>query len=141
MMVTDVQTQPSVDHTHGDNVAVATPTAAVVASVSSSKYAPPSHAIRPAKIMIVDDDPVTIMIVRKYLKDAGYETFITTTDPSEAIAMMGREKPDLAIFDVCMPQTNGLDLLASVRSCKRLEHTPVIILTASTDAGAGARCH
>lgn len=135
MMTADVQTQPSVDHTPGDNLAAVTPTAAVVAPVQSFKYAPTGHAIRPAKIMIVDDEPVTIMIVQKYLKDVGYGALVTTSDPSEAIAMMVREEPDLAIFDVVMPQINGLDLLTSVRCCKQLEHTPIIILTASTDAG------
>ncbi|NOY42626.1 MAG: response regulator [Planctomycetes bacterium] len=85
-----------------------------------------------ARIMIVDDEPINIKVVRKYLQQLGYETFITTTESDRAIAMIRREAPDVLLLDVMMPK-NGLDILHELRQDEQTAHLPVIILTAATD--------
>jgi len=87
-----------------------------------------------SKIMVVDDEPFNIMMVCKHLKDVGYRSFVSTTDPTEAIEMIQRESPDLVVLDIVMPEVNGLDLLTLTRLDTRTRHMPVLILTASTDA-------
>jgi cyclic di-GMP phosphodiesterase len=87
-----------------------------------------------ARIMIVDDEPVNVKVVRKYLQIAGYTDFITTSESPTAMGMIHRDKPDIILLDVMMPQISGLKILQDVRSDPDLAHLPVIILTASTDA-------
>jgi putative two-component system response regulator len=86
-----------------------------------------------AKIMIVDDEPINIMVARKYLKDAGYADFITTEDPRPALNMIREESPDVIILDIMMPHINGLEILEQIRRDSTLRHLPVLILTATTD--------
>lgn len=86
-----------------------------------------------AKICIVDDEPVNIKVVKKYLQIAGYTNFVTTTDSPGAMQLIRAEKPDVILLDIMMPQVSGLDILQQVRSDTDLSHLPVLILTASTD--------
>jgi putative two-component system response regulator len=102
--------------------------AAAASAVSNARSQPA------ARIMIVDDEPVNIKVVRKYLQIAGYTEFITTSEAPRAMEMIRREKPDLILLDVMMPQVSGLKILQEVRSDPDLAHMPVLILTASTDA-------
>lgn len=89
---------------------------------------------RASKIMVVDDEPFNTMIVCKHLKDVGYRSFVSTSDPTEAVSLLKKEAPDLLVLDVVMPQVSGLDLLAAVRADPQTLHIPVLILTASSDA-------
>lgn len=87
-----------------------------------------------AKIAIVDDEPINIKVVRKYLQGAGYSNFITTTDSTKAMELLAAEKPDVVVLDVMMPQVDGIQVLQSIRQHEEIGHTPVLILTASTDS-------
>ncbi len=87
-----------------------------------------------AKILIVDDEPINIKVVRKHLQGAGYRNFITTTDSTAAMDTLRAEQPDVVLLDIVMPQVNGLEILQSIRSDQRFQHVPVLILTASTDS-------
>jgi putative two-component system response regulator len=90
-------------------------------------------------VLIVDDEPLIIKLVRKYLARAGYENFVTTTEPLDAINIIHQAKPDLILLDVMMPDISGLEILERVRSDATTAHIPVIILTASTDEEAKQR--
>ena len=83
-----------------------------------------------AKIMIVDDEPLNVKIVRKHLANAGYTNFITTTDSKHALETMAHEKPGVVLLDVMMPEIGGLEMLERVRADRELANTPVIIMTA-----------
>ncbi len=85
-----------------------------------------------ARIMIVDDEPINIKVVRKYLQRLGYENFTTTTESDRALSVIRRETPDVLLLDVMMP-TNGLEILQDLRRDKQTAYLPVIILTAATD--------
>ncbi len=88
----------------------------------------------PAKILIVDDEPINIKVARKYLSLAGYSNFAVSTDPSEFMTVLDREKPDLLLLDIMMPGISGLDLLRDLRARKEYTHLPVLILTAMDDS-------
>lgn len=87
-----------------------------------------------AKILIVDDEPINIKVVRKHLQGAGYRNFVTTTDSTTAMETLRAEQPDAVLLDVMMPQINGLQILEWIRDDERFQHVPVLILTASTDS-------
>jgi signal transduction histidine kinase len=90
-------------------------------------------ALKDATIMMVDDELTTIEITELFLQDAGFRKFVTTTDPREALDLLHQERPDVLLLDLVMPHVDGLDVLASVRANESLKHTPVIILTSSTE--------
>ncbi len=87
-----------------------------------------------AKVLIVDDEPVNIKVVRKHLQLAGYHNFVTTAESPRAMETVAAEMPDVVLLDVMMPQVNGLQILEWIREDPRLQHIPVIILTASSDS-------
>jgi putative two-component system response regulator len=83
-----------------------------------------------SKIMIVDDEPISLRVTRKYLKLAGYANFISTTEATQAIELVRRERPDILLLDMVMPEVSGLDILASLRDEAELAYIPTIVLTA-----------
>jgi len=87
-----------------------------------------------AKIMIVDDEPINVKIVRKYLRGIGYTNFVTTTDSTTCTQLITAEEPDIVLLDYLMPDVNGLQILKWIRSQEKFKHMPVVVLTASTDS-------
>ncbi|MCU0960081.1 MAG: response regulator [Pirellulaceae bacterium] len=87
-----------------------------------------------AKIMIVDDEPINIKVVQKYLAGHGYSNFCTTTDATQAVELFHSEQPDIALLDIMMPEVSGIEILQHVRTDRQLAHIPVVILTAVGDA-------
>jgi putative two-component system response regulator len=92
-----------------------------------------SPSVPAAKIMIVDDEPLTIRVVRKYLSDEGYGHFIEATDAVQAVALAARESPDIILLDVVMPRLSGMEVLDALRRDLGSGMPAVIIHTASTD--------
>ena len=84
-------------------------------------------------IMMVDDEPIILETLQMFLEDAGYDNFITTTEPKKALNMVVLKKPDVVLLDVMMPEISGLDILKQMRSKEALKHIPTIILTSATD--------
>lgn len=87
-----------------------------------------------ATIMIVDDEPTTIEILEMFLQGEGYQNFVTTTDSTQAIALLREKRPDVLLLDLMMPEVGGLKILKAIRNDEALRHTQVLILTSSTDA-------
>ncbi len=86
-----------------------------------------------SRILIVDDEELNVRMVRKYLVDAGYTNFVTTSDSTEAIELIRKERPDLVLLDVMMPEVSGIDILHLMHLDDRLHHIPVVVLSAATD--------
>ena len=64
-----------------------------------------------ACIMIVDDEPVNVDLLKVYLQDAGYHRFISTFDSREVFDQVRKHKPDVLMLDLMMPNTSGIDIL------------------------------
>ena len=95
----------------------------------------PSRATtKSAKIMIVDDEPINIKVVQKYLQGYGYTNFRTTTDSTAAVQMAQAERPDIVLLDIMMPEVSGIEILQQMRENAGLHRVPVLILTAVGDA-------
>jgi two-component system alkaline phosphatase synthesis response regulator PhoP len=80
----------------------------------------------PKKIMVVDDKPELRTLLKSYLTQEGFDVAVAP-DGREALFVARREKPDLIILDLMMPEMSGYDFL---RAYSREADTPVIILTA-----------
>lgn len=93
------------------------------------------QANKQARIMLVDDEPLNVLTFRQHLKQAGYTEFITTSNASEALAMVRSESPDVVLLDINMPEVSGLDILRVMGLDPALQHIPVLVLTAATDPG------
>ncbi len=82
--------------------------------------------MRPAKILIVDDEPHLLKLLRSNLEAAHYRV-ISAMDGASALQMLDKEGADLIVLDVMMPGMDGFEVLQRIR-----EHSvvPVILLTA-----------
>jgi two-component system, OmpR family, alkaline phosphatase synthesis response regulator PhoP len=80
-------------------------------------------------VLVVDDEPAIVEIVRDYLADAGFRVS-TAGDGGEALQLVRSIRPDLIVLDLGLPGLDGLDLARTVR---RTSDVPIIMLTARSD--------
>ena len=80
-------------------------------------------------VLIVDDEPAIVRVVRDYLERAGFHV-ISAGDGGEALCAFRQHHPDLVILDLTLPTIDGLDV---ARSLRRDGDVPIIMLTARTD--------
>jgi len=92
---------------------------------SESKVAKKVHG---NTILIVDDEPILLRMLRYSLEDAGY-TVIEASNGWEAIDRTKEYHPDLIILDVMMPKMNGFDVAAVIRNNPDSASTPIIVLS------------
>ncbi len=86
-----------------------------------------SVSISRKKILIVDEDPATVRLLQRSLRDIGELEIYTAEDSRKAIKLLNRENFDLLVCDVFMPRINGLQLLNYVN--KHVQGIRVIVLT------------
>jgi response regulator NasT len=79
-------------------------------------------------IVVVDDDPIIRMDIREMLEEGGYLVTGEAKNGEEAIELIARLKPDLAIMDIKMPVMNGIKATQIIR--KLQQDTSVLLLTA-----------
>ena len=84
----------------------------------------------PATILAVDDDPDSLFILERLLGREGYRVR-TAIGGRAAIAALERELVDVIVLDVVMPDLDGLQVCAALRSDERTRDIPIVILTAS----------
>jgi diguanylate cyclase (GGDEF)-like protein len=99
----------------------------------------PFEALRNSTVMMVDDDPMMLEVVQTFLEEAGYTSFVTTSQPAGAVALIEQRQPDILLLDLMMPEVNGFQILEALRSHEQLRYTPVIVLTAESDPEARLR--
>ena len=84
------------------------------------------------KILVVDDDQSLARVVRAYLEKAGFQV-LTAFDGETAIHTLRRDRPELVVLDLMLPDRDGWDITRLVRSDPALANTPIIMLTARAD--------
>jgi len=82
-----------------------------------------------ATILVVDDEPRIVQLVRDYLEHGGF-TVLTASDGPSALRSARTGRPDLVVLDLGLPGADGLDV---ARSLRRDGEVPIIILSARTD--------
>ena len=81
------------------------------------------------KILIVDDEVKIIRGIRKYLESSGFSV-IEAYDGLSGLSMARREKPDLIVLDLMLPEMDGLDVCRKIRQDSNV---PIIMLTARVE--------
>lgn len=81
------------------------------------------------KILLIEDDTDLYALLKYNLEKEGY-LLVGAQTGRGAVEMIRRERPDLIILDIMLPDSDGLDICKAVRSHPELAHIPIIFLTA-----------
>ena len=81
-------------------------------------------------ILVVDDEQYVTKLVERTLEDAGFAVTVAT-DGNSALAMLAEKEPDLVLLDIRMPDMSGWAVLIALKTNRKLEKVPVVIMTAS----------
>ena len=83
-------------------------------------------------ILVIEDDPDIVELLRFNLERESYRVTSAVTG-SEGLAELQRERPDLLILDLMLPEISGFELCRRLRRDSKLEDLPVIMLTARSE--------
>jgi len=103
--------------------------------------ATPEEPRSQAKLLIVDDDPVTCRLLALQLEMEGYSCK-TLVDPDQVLGVIEEELPSLVLVDYHLGTQDGLDLLHSIRDQEACRDLPIVVMSAldhrrdSVSAGA-----
>ena len=94
-------------------------------TLGAGRPRPPGERGEKTRILVVDDDPLTLRYVRDVLSDAGYAPLVTG-DPDGLPGVIRAEKPRLVLLDLMLPGTDGIELMQRVPEFADL---PVIFIS------------
>ncbi|BAI62653.1 putative response regulator [Methanocella paludicola SANAE] len=81
------------------------------------------------KIMVVDDEPDLLEVVKLILESDGYQV-VTANSGQEALDKIEKEMPDLVLLDIIMPRMDGWEVFSRIKGNTKTHDIPVIMLTA-----------
>jgi putative two-component system response regulator len=91
-------------------------------------------ALQQARILIIDDQPENVTLLRRVLSKAGYGEVQSTTDPGQAEVLYEAYRPDLVLLDLHMPEMDGFAVLERLRCLTaRATYLPILVLTGDHD--------
>lgn len=86
-----------------------------------------------ANILIVDDEPVNVLLLEKVLANKGYSNVVSTTDPTQTLPLYLQHNTDLILLDINMPVMDGYDVMEQLTREIGKELAPILVLTAQHD--------
>src|SRR5687767_1373923 len=89
-----------------------------------------------ARILIIDDEPANVEVLRRLLERSGLTRIETTTDPRQARDLYVEFRPDLILLDLHMPHLDGLEVMDALNQVAEATYLPIIILTGDLSAEA-----
>jgi len=81
------------------------------------------------KLLLIDDDPNLVLLVKDYLEYRGYEV-MTAENGYDALQVLAKETPQMVICDVMMPEMDGYTFVKHIRSDPKTSWLPVLFLSA-----------
>src|SRR5260370_8336133 len=93
--------------------------------------------MRPASILVVDDDPDILYALSEALSEEGF-TVQVAQNGKEALGLVGEAPPALILLDLMMPVMDGREFGSRIRSFPDLANIPIIVLSAGRDASSTA---
>ena len=92
----------------------------------------PSSNIQRRSLLLVDDDPEILTLLRAKLADEPFE-LLTAVEGESALNIVRTQKPDLVVLDINLPGLSGLEVCRSLRADKDTRDIPIIILSGRSD--------
>ena len=83
-------------------------------------------------ILVVDDDKEIVRLMRAYLEKDGFQVLVAY-DGATALRIMRRQRPDLVVLDLMLPDRDGREITRLVRSDSALANMPIVMLTARVE--------
>ncbi|MEZ4316282.1 MAG: response regulator [Myxococcota bacterium] len=93
---------------------------------------------RAPQVLVVDDDPSLRELLRQQLSERGYDVRLASSG-NDAIAQVRKERPDVVVLDVKMPDLSGYDVAAMLRNDPATETLPIMVLSILQDRERGLR--
>lgn len=90
---------------------------------------PPTGEPAATRVLIVEDDPNIVDLIRANLSVRGFDTLVST-DGAKALTMLETEQPDMVLLDLMLPEADGFELCRQIR-----ERSPVAIIVVSARGG------
>jgi PleD family two-component response regulator len=91
------------------------------------------------KILVIDDDRMTVSLLEQLLKRHGYTHVLGITDSREAVQTCQNFDPDLILLDLNMPEIDGYTVLETLRSDVSERFLPIVVLTGDVSEEAKSR--
>jgi DNA-binding response OmpR family regulator len=85
------------------------------------------------RVVWIEDDPELLRLGQLVLTHKGYDV-VTVNDSREGFGVVQREKPDIVILDLMMPDVDGWAIYNQIKATPELKGTPVIVVTAKAQA-------
>ena len=83
----------------------------------------------PTRIVLIDDDQAACDLLKMQLENTGRMNVTYSTSSEEALAVISRELPDLAILDINMPGTHGVEISSKLAESKNTAAIPILYLS------------
>lgn len=80
------------------------------------------------KILLVEDDEMISSMYKTRMEQSGYE-ILTANNGNDGLSTALKEKPDIILLDIILPQMDGFSVLQELRGSKKTEKIPVFMLT------------
>ena len=87
------------------------------------------RSFKHARILIIDDEPGNVQVLRRVLEHAGFNKLDSTSDPREVAAIYVRSRPDLILLDLHMPYMDGLEVIDQLNQIIEASYLPIVMLT------------
>lgn len=87
-----------------------------------------------AVILYIEDNPQNMRLVRRMLSGGGYD-ILNASNGMEGIEVAQRERPDLILVDINLPDIDGIEVMKTIKADSNLAHIPIIALTANAMYG------
>jgi CheY-like chemotaxis protein len=91
----------------------------------------PCNGAQPQTLLVIDDDPTAVQLLANYLTPAGFK-LLCAYGGQQGIEMARRERPDLIVLDLMMPEVSGFDVVDALKLEPDTAAIPIIILTAQS---------
>ena len=95
--------------------------------------------VQPGRILVVDDDAANRDVLSRRLRMQGH-TVATASSGQNALDLMASTPYDVVLLDIMMPDMDGYEVLGHIKSNDRLQHIPVIMISALSEVQSVVRC-